>query len=94
MQKRNRESREYVQKVIRWIKIAKMINTFNHINIICNEIDAKLKRDLEKSSKNTTIDDYLQFLNDCKNIWWFFAKRNLKYSDYSSNLSQKTNEQF
>jgi hypothetical protein len=64
---KNRESRKYAQKIIKWVKFAKLTSSFNQLNIVYNEIDAELKRDLKKSFKNTTIDDYLQFLNDCKN---------------------------
>jgi hypothetical protein len=84
---RNRESREYAQKVIRWIKSAKMISSFNQLNIVYNEIDAELRRDLKKSFRNTTIDDYLQLLNDCKNIWWALTKRNQEYAAYFTNFS-------
>jgi hypothetical protein len=31
---RNRESREYAQKIIRWVKSAKMISSFNQLNIM------------------------------------------------------------
>jgi hypothetical protein len=91
---RNRESREYVQKIIRWTKFTKMTSSFNQLNIVYNEIDAELKRDLKKSSKDITIDDYLQLLNDYKNIWWSLTKRNQEYSDYFINISQETNKQF
>ncbi len=90
---RNRESRKYVQKIIRWVKSAKMISLFNQLNIIYNEIDAEFKRDLKKFFKNTTIDDYLQLLNDCKNIWWFLTKLNQEYFAYFTNFSQ-TSKQF
>jgi hypothetical protein len=91
---RNRESRKYAQKIIKWAKFAKMTSSFNQLNIVYNEIDAELKRDLKKSSKNITIDDYLQLLNDCKDIWWSLTKRNQEYSDYLINTSQETNKQF
>jgi DNA-binding transcriptional MerR regulator len=91
---RNRESREYAQKIIRWVKFAKMTSTFNQLNIVYNEIDAELRRDLKKSFKDTTIDDYLQFLNDCKNIWWFLVKRNQKSAEYFTNLSYNVNKLF
>jgi hypothetical protein len=91
---RNRESREYAQKIIKWVKFAKMTSTFNQLNIVYNEIDAELQRDLKKSSKDTTIDDYFQFLNDCKNIWWFLAKRNQKFVEYFTNLSYNANKSF
>jgi hypothetical protein len=45
-----------------------MTSSFNQLNIVYNEIDAELRRDLKKSSKDITIDDYLQLLNDCKDI--------------------------
>jgi hypothetical protein len=90
---KNRESREYAQKVIRWAKFAKMTSSFNQLNIVYNEIDVELRRDLKKSFRDTTIDDYLQLLNDCENIWWFLTKRSQEYSAYFTNFSQ-TNKQF
>jgi hypothetical protein len=91
---RNRESREYAQKIIRWIKSAKMINSFNSLNIMYNEIDAELRRDLKKLCKNTTIDDYLQLLNDFKNIWWSLTRRNQNYFSNFSNVTDKQQFQF
>ncbi len=70
-----------------------MISSFNQLNIVYNEIDAELKRNLKKSFKNTTIDHYLQLLNDCKDIWWFLTKRKQKYAAHFTNFSQ-TNKQF
>ncbi len=90
---RNRESRKYVQKIIKWVKFAKMTSSFNQLNIVYNEIDAKLRRDLKKSSKNITIDDYLQLLNDCKDIWWSLTTRNQKYSEFFTNYSNFNDKQ-
>ncbi len=74
---RNRESREYAQKIIEWAKLIEMFNFFNQLNIVYNDIDSELKRDLKKWTKDITIEDYLQLLNDCKNIWWFLVERDL-----------------
>jgi hypothetical protein len=92
--KKNRESREYAQKVIRWIKFAELTSSFNQLNIVYNEIDAEFRRDLKKSFKETSIDEYLQFLNDCKDIWWALTKRNQKYSDNFTTFSHATSKQF
>jgi ribosomal protein L17 len=83
---RHRESREYAQKIIRWAKFAKLTSSFNQLNIVYNEIDSELRRDLKKSTKNTTIDDYLQLMNDCKNIWWFLTRRNSRYAENFANF--------
>jgi hypothetical protein len=90
---RNRESREYAQKIIRWIKFAKMTSSFNQLNIVYNDIDVEFRRDLKKSFKNTTIDDYFQLLDECKNIWWSLTRRNSKYSEYFANFSDTTDKQ-
>jgi hypothetical protein len=93
--KRNRKSREYAQKIIRWAKFAKMTSSFNQLNIVYNDINAEFRRDLKKSFKNTTIDDYLQLRNDCKNIWWFLTRReNVEYFanfSYTANKSSQFN---
>jgi hypothetical protein len=91
---RNRESREYAQKIIRWIKFAEMSSSFNQLNIVYNEIDSELRRDLKKSSKNTSINDYLQLLNDYKNIWWSLTRRNQEYAEYFTNSSNAANKSF
>ncbi len=72
---KNREPREYAQKIIRWAKSAEMSSAFNQLNIVYNGIDPELRRDMRKPTKDTTIDDYLQLLNDCKDIWWSLAGR-------------------
>jgi hypothetical protein len=86
---KNRELRKYAQTVIRWVKFVEMINFFNQLNIVYNDIDSELRRDLKKSFKDITVDDYLQLLNDCKDVWWFLAAR-----DYFTNFSRNTDKSF
>jgi hypothetical protein len=86
---KNRESRKYAQKIIRWVRFAKLISFFNQLNIVYNDVNLELKRDLKKLLKNTIINDYLQFLNVCKDIWWFLATR-----DFFTNSSRNTDRFF
>ena len=65
-----RKSRKYVQKIIRLIKSAQMKFVFNQFNIIYNEIEVKLKRDLKRSTNMNTINEYFEELNECKQFWW------------------------
>lgn len=66
--KRNREFREYAQKVIRLAKFEKMNSIFNQFNIIYNDIDVKLRRDFKRPFNTSTVENFLQNLDDCKNI--------------------------
>ena len=66
--RRNRESRKYAQKIIRLTKSAEMNSMFNQLNIIYNEIETTLQKNVKKSSNTITIDKFLQELNKCKKI--------------------------
>jgi hypothetical protein len=67
--KKAREPREYAQRIIRWAKSAEMGSTFNQLNIVYNGVEAKLRRDLQRPTNESTIDEYLQDMNNCKEIW-------------------------
>ena len=66
--RRNRKSKKYAQKIIHLTKSVEMNSMFDQLNIIYNEIETTLKRDLNKSSNTITINNFLQKLNECKKI--------------------------
>lgn len=75
--RRSREFKKYAQKIIRAVKSAEMKFIFNQLNIIYNDIDVKLRRDFRRFSNITFIDIFLQNMNECKNIWWDLARRQI-----------------
>jgi hypothetical protein len=72
--RRNRESRKYAQKIIRSTKSVELDSIFNQLNIIYNEVEMKLRRDLRRLDNTTIIDFFLQKMNECKNIWWSLVR--------------------
>ena len=63
----HRESREYVQKIIRLIKNVDMINVLNQLNLIYNDIDVDVKIDIFRRFKNSiTINEMLNDMNEFK----------------------------
>ena len=51
----HRESRKYVQKIIRLIKNVDMINVLNQLNLIYNDIDVDVRIDIFRRFKNNII---------------------------------------
>ena len=63
----HRESRKYVQKIIRLIKNVDMINVLNQLNLIYNEIDVDVKIDIFRRFKNDiTINKIFNNMNEFK----------------------------
>lgn len=53
-----RKFKKYIQKIIRLTKSVKMNSELNQFNCIYNNIDAKLRRNLHKLTKNTKINNH------------------------------------
>ena len=66
--RRHRESRKYAQKIMKCAKSAKMNSIFNQLNIIYNEINVELRKDLRRPFNTITLNTFLQNLDECKNI--------------------------
>ena len=60
-----RESREYAQKIIRSAKNAGLNSIQNLLNIIYNDIDLDLRRDI-KRPRNPDLNAFLSELNESK----------------------------
>ena len=61
-----RESRKYAQKILRLIKNINIILVKNQLNIIYNDINLELQRDVKKSKNVTIINSFLINLDDNK----------------------------
>ena len=71
---KRRKFRKYTQKIIRWIKSTEMKSIFNQLNVVYNDIEIKLRRNLHKLINIITIENFLQKLDACKNVWWNIIK--------------------
>ena len=101
-----RKFRKYVQKIIRLVKSTEMNSKFNQFNCIYNNIDAKLRRNLHKSTKNTKINNYFIELDACKKIWWKLIRNKsnqtnkwqfqnkFKYNNYDYNNQNESNQYY
>ena len=66
-----REFREYAQKIIRLIKNVNMINVFNQLDFIYNDIDIDVRADtLRRFKNNIIINEMLSDMNEFKHDWW------------------------
>ena len=61
-----RESRKYVQKILRSIKDVGMILIRNQFDIIYNNLDLELRRDIKKSENFIMINVFLTTFDDNK----------------------------
>ena len=66
--KKHRESRKYAQKIMKCVKSTKMKSIFNQLNIIYNDINVELRKDLRKLFNTITLNIFLQDFDACKNI--------------------------
>ena len=65
--RKHKEFFEFVEIIIRDVK-STMMSVFSQIYLIYNELKLKFRRDLIKSTKNITMNAFLQKLNDKKKI--------------------------
>ena len=71
-----RESREYVQKIIRLTKNADMISVLNQLDFIYNDIDIDVRVDtLRRFKNNTTINEMFSDMDEFKHDWWAKAAK-------------------
>ena len=70
-----REPREYAQKILRTSKDAGLTNVRNQLDMIYNGLDADLRRDIRRPRDNTSLNDFLEDLDDYKHDWWTYAHR-------------------
>ena len=89
-----RESREYVQKILRLIKNIEFNNLQNQLNIIYNDIDSSLrKNDIKRFKFDVILNKFLKNLNNCKHNWWNYDIKIL-YIQKLKNSSIVNNQRF
>ncbi len=78
--RRRRESREYVSVIMRIARLIELQFEAHQMMIIYNDLNLKFQRNISMSTLTTQIQNFLQHLNDRKNIWWDFVNRNRDYN--------------
>ena len=83
------------------MKTIKFINfaVSNQIAMIWNDINAEFQKDIYKLNEATILNDFLNALNEFKNIWWQFARRRMFFSvfknfNYRADQYQQSDEKF
>ncbi len=73
--RRRRESREYADIIMRAAKSAELSSKSHLIMLIYNDLDLKFQRNIFMLELITNIQNFLQCLDDKKNIWWELINR-------------------
>lgn len=47
-----------------------MLSIFNQLNVIYNEINVRLRKNLARSINTMSLNEYFQIMNSLKDIWW------------------------
>ena len=89
--RRKREPFEFAQMLIRAAKSATM-PVFSQIYLIYNGLELEFRRDLSKPTESTTIDVFLQELEDNKEIWWDIGARSTR-AGYQLQSANRTGNQ-
>jgi hypothetical protein len=78
--RRRRESREYANVIMRAARSVELESESHQVMMIYNDLNLKFQRDISMSTLITQIQNFLQHLDDKKNIWWKLASRNREYN--------------
>ena len=70
-----RKPREYAGVITQAAKSAELGSTGHIIMLIYNGLDLEFQRDLAMPSLTTPLEQFLQELEDHKDIWWGLASR-------------------
>ena len=81
---------DHIQVIIQYEKSA-MLNEENQLIFVWKELDSQLYWDMKISKNNTTVIEFIQILNDIKQIWFDFYCSQSK-SDYSRAAFSKQNQ--
>ena len=71
-----RERREYVFIILRVAKFTNLAVS-NQIAMIWNDMNAEFQRDIRRLNETTILDDFLNFLDEFKDIWWQLERRRM-----------------
>jgi hypothetical protein len=73
--RRRRESRKYAGIIMKAAKFAELRFEAHQIMLIYNDLDLKFQRNILMPELITNIQNFLQCLDDKKNIWWELINR-------------------
>ena len=65
--RKHRESFDFAEIIVRGAK-STMMSVYSQLYLIYNELKLKFRRDLAKPTEDTTMDEFLQQLDDKKEI--------------------------
>ena len=94
-----RESREYAIIILRATKSINL-KVFDQIAMIWNDMNAEFQRNIQRSNEDIVLDDFLNALDEFKDIWWQLTRRRMsafKNFNYRSNqyqYSKKRSDQY
>lgn len=78
---RRQKPRKYIQKVIKLIKSVEINSVFHQFNVVYNEIDVKLNKNLKQFLNTTLLNNYFQELNNPqKYLMKFNQKEKTKFA--------------
>ena len=79
------EPREYAGIIIRAAKSAELGSVGHIIMLIYNGLDLEFQRDLTMPTLTTPLEQFLQEINDHKDIWWGLTSQTARLGRLSSN---------
>lgn len=74
--RKQREPREYASIILRAAKSTNLA-TSDQVSMIWNGLDAEFQRDIRRPSETTVLDEFLNSLDEFKDIWWQLARRRM-----------------
>ena len=81
--------RVYVQEILRHAKAAEFESTYNQLMMAWNNLNIDFRAQISESKPNTSLKDFLKFLNEKVNIWQQMTTR--REPAMESNFDMKSN---
>jgi hypothetical protein len=78
--RRRRESREYVSVIMRIARSIELESKSHQVMMIYNDLNLIFQRNISMSTLTTQIQNFLQHVDDKKDIWWSLISRNRNYT--------------
>lgn len=87
--RRCREPREYSSKIIRACRDIEMTTDLALTTVIYNGFHSQFKQDLPFPCITTSVDTFLEAMDDCKIVWWELASEDEASRYYQGSSAQK-----
>lgn len=84
-----REPREYSSKILRACRDVEMATDLALTTVIYNGFHPQFKRDLPLPSTTTSVDTFLQVMDNCKIVWWELASEDEVQRYYQGSSAQR-----